>query len=54
MFLVVESLSSQQVGNLSAHALQFARFERKRLGARKYSNTIFERCIGVLSLVFFN
>jgi hypothetical protein len=37
------------VGNLSAHALQFARFKRKRLGASKYSNLIFERFIGVFS-----
>jgi hypothetical protein len=43
---------AQQVGNLSAHALQFARFKRKRLGASKYSNLIFERFIGVFSLVF--
>ena len=42
----------EQVGNLSAHALQFARFKRKRLGASKYSNLIFERFIGVFSLVF--
>jgi hypothetical protein len=42
----------QQVGNLSTHALQFARFKRKRLGASKYSNLIFERFIGVFSLVF--
>jgi hypothetical protein len=40
------------MGNLSAHALQFARFKRKRLEASKYSNLIFERCIGVFSLVF--
>ena len=26
---------SKQVGNLSAHALHFARFKRKRLGASK-------------------
>ena len=43
---------SEQVGNLSTHALQFARFKRKRLGASKYSNLIFERFIGVFSLVF--
>jgi hypothetical protein len=42
----------QQVGNLSTHALQFARFKRKRLGASKYSNLIFKRFIGVFSLVF--
>jgi hypothetical protein len=40
------------VGNLSAHVLQFARFKRKRLGASKYSNLIFERFICVFSLVF--
>ena len=45
-------VSPEQVGNLSAHALQFARFKRKRLGASKYSNLIFERFIGVFSLVF--
>jgi hypothetical protein len=45
-------MSEQQVGNLSAHALQFARFKRKRLGASKYSNLISERFIGVFSLVF--
>jgi hypothetical protein len=45
-------LPVQQVGNVSAHALQFARFKRKRLGASKYSNLIFERFIGVFSLVF--
>jgi hypothetical protein len=28
----------EQVGNLSAHALEFTRFKRKRLGASKYSN----------------
>ena len=43
---------TQQVGNLSAHALQFAHFMRKRLEASKNSNLIFERCIGVFSLVF--
>jgi hypothetical protein len=42
----------QQVGNLSAHALQFARFKRKRLGASKYSNLIFERFIGVFRSFF--
>jgi hypothetical protein len=42
----------EQVGNLSTRALQFARFKRKRLGASKYSNLIFERFIGVFSLVF--
>ena len=42
----------EQVGNLSAHALHFARFKRKRLGVSKYSNLIFERFIGVFSLVF--
>jgi hypothetical protein len=42
----------EQVGNLSTHAIQFARFKRKRLGASKYSNLIFERFIGVFSLVF--
>jgi hypothetical protein len=41
------------VGNLSAHALHFAPLKRKRLGASKYSNLIFERFIGVFSLVFF-
>ena len=41
------SCSAEQVGNLSAHALQFARFKRKRLGASKYSILIFERFIGV-------
>ena len=40
------------MGNLSAHALQFARFKRKRFGASKYGNLIFERFIGVISLVF--
>jgi hypothetical protein len=43
---------TQQVGNLSTYALQFARFKRKRLGASKYSNLIFEPFIGVFSLVF--
>jgi hypothetical protein len=43
---------SEQVGNLSAHALQFARFKRKRLGASKYSNLISERFIGVLVSFF--
>ena len=43
---------SKQVGNLSAHALQFARFKRKRLGASKYSNLIFERFIGVFRSFF--
>ena len=43
---------SEQVGNLSAHALQFARFKRKRLGASKYSNLIFERFIGVFRSLF--
>ena len=42
----------KQVGNLSAHALQFARFKRKRLGASKYSNLIFERFIGVFRSFF--
>jgi hypothetical protein len=49
------TLVGEQVGNLSTHALQFARFKRKRLGASKYSkysNLIFERFIGVFSLVF--
>ena len=40
------------MGNLSAHALQFARFKRKRLGASKYSNLIFERFIGVFRSFF--
>ena len=44
--------AAQQVGNLSAHALQFARFKRKRLGASKYSNLIFERFIGVFRSFF--
>jgi hypothetical protein len=44
--------SKQQAGNLSTHALQFARFKRKRLGASKYSNLIFERFIAVFSLFF--
>jgi hypothetical protein len=44
--------SEEQVGNLSAHALYFARFKRKRLGASKYSNLIFERFICVFGLVF--
>jgi hypothetical protein len=45
-------MPAEQVGNLSAHALQFARFKRKRLGASKYSNLIFEHFIGVFSPVF--
>jgi hypothetical protein len=40
------------VGNLSAHALHFARFKRKRLGASKYSNLIFERFICVFVSFF--
>jgi hypothetical protein len=40
------------VGNLSAHALQFAQFKGKRLGASKYSNLIFEHFMRVFSLVF--
>jgi hypothetical protein len=43
----------KQVGNLSAHALHFAWFKRKRLGASKYSNLIFERFICVF-LSFFS
>jgi hypothetical protein len=41
------------VGNLSAHALHFARFKRKRLGASKYSNLICERFICVFDSFFF-
>ena len=44
--------TEQQVGNLSAHALQLARFKRKRLGSSKYSNLIFERFIGVFRSFF--
>jgi hypothetical protein len=43
----------QQVGNLSAHALHFARFKRKRLGVSKYSNLISERFICVNFVSFF-
>ena len=50
--MFVALIVEKQVGNLSAHALQFARFKRKRLVASKYSNLIFERFIGVFSLVF--
>ena len=39
----IRTSCNKQVGNLSAHALHFARFKRKRLGASKYSNLIFER-----------
>jgi hypothetical protein len=49
--LAASRMAREQVGNLSTHALQFARFKRKRLGASKYSkysNLIFER----FSLVF--
>jgi hypothetical protein len=37
---------------VSAHALQVARFKRKRLGTSKYSNLIFERFLGVFSSFF--
>jgi hypothetical protein len=40
------------VGNLSAHALHFARFKRKSLGASKYSHFIFERFICVFVSFF--
>ena len=43
----------QQVGNLSAHALHFARFKRKRLGVSKYSNLIFEHFICIFLTSFF-
>jgi hypothetical protein len=46
------NITSKQVGNLSAHALQFARFKGKRLGASKSSNLIFERFIGVFGSFF--
>jgi hypothetical protein len=45
---IFPSCLRKQVGNLSTHALQFARFKRKRLGASKYSkysNLIFEYSI---------
>jgi hypothetical protein len=40
------------VGILSEHALKFARLTEKRLGPSEYSNSIFERFIGVFGLVF--
>jgi hypothetical protein len=49
VLLMSIGLFRQQVGNLSAHALHFARFKRKRLGASKYSNLIFERFCLVFS-----
>jgi hypothetical protein len=43
----------KQVGNLSSYALHFPRFKRKRHGASKYSNLIFERFICVFASLFF-
>jgi hypothetical protein len=48
----VQNSCRKQVGNLSAHALHFARFKRKRLEASKYSNLIFERFICVFASFF--
>jgi hypothetical protein len=50
---VKNSLLNEQVGNLSAHTLQFRGLREKKHRASKYSDLIFERFIGVFGRFFF-